>query len=276
MQSHQTHPLHVRIGHWINAVTMLVLLWSGFSMFASDRHFATIVHALPAWLWSGLQLQQRAVPGRAWHLGFAIIMIANALWYAVAALRTASWRRLMPNARTWLRDAVRATIAELRRPREVTQPVQYNGAQKVAYAGVMVLGTLMIVSGLALWFKRQLPWLIGMLGGQRVVLAVHVVIAALFLAFIGIHIVQILRAGFPTLLSMITGTTEIRPARTRRALAWSGAVLAVLFVGFTVVRFTSGPAGVPSYLQWAVERGDHQAQYGAHALHAPHAKGRRA
>ena len=111
MQHHHTHPLHVRIGHWINAVTLFALLWTGFAMLASNRHFAMIVHALPAWLWSGLQLRGHALSGRAWHLGFALVMIANALWYAVATVRTASWRRLLPNARTWLQDAVRATIA---------------------------------------------------------------------------------------------------------------------------------------------------------------------
>ncbi len=265
MREHQTHPLHVRIGHWVNALTLVVMLWSGFAMFASDRHYASIVNALPGWLWSGLQLRDHATLGRAWHLGFAIVLIANALWYGVAALRTASWRRLLPNARTWFQDALRATIAELRSPRETMQQAEYNGAQKVAYTGVMVLGALMIVTGLALWFKREVPWLIGALGGQHVVLPVHIVIATLFLAFIAVHIVQVLRAGFPTLLSMITGTTEVRPARTRRALAWSAAVLAALFVGFSVVRLTSGPAGVPSYLHWTIEHSNRQAQHKAQA-----------
>lgn len=261
VQQHQAHPLHVRIGHWINAVTLLVLLWSGFAMFAGDRHFATIVHLVPTWLWSGLQLNGHAMVGRAWHLGFALVMIANALWYSLAAARTGSWRRLVPNARTWLADAVRATIAELRSPRETMQQAQYNGAQKVAYTGVMMMGALMIVTGLALWFGRRLPWLIGALGGQHVVLPVHIVVATLFLAFIAVHVVQVLRAGLPALLSMITGTTDVRPARTRRALAWSSAALAVLFIGFTVLRLTSGPAGVPTYLQWAVERADRPAHH---------------
>ncbi|HEY9085516.1 MAG TPA: cytochrome b/b6 domain-containing protein [Candidatus Tyrphobacter sp.] len=258
VHQHQTHPLHVRIGHWINALTLLALLWSGFAMFASNRQFSTIVHALPPWFWRALQLHGNATVGRAWHLGFALVMIANAPWYAIASVRTASWRRLVPNARTWLRDAVRATIAELRSPRATMHRTEYNGAQKVAYTGVMLLGALMIVTGLALWLRRRLPWLIGALGGQHVVLPAHVVIATLFLGFIAIHMVQVLRAGVPTLLSMIVGTTELRPARGRRALVWSGGVLAALVVGFTIIRFTSGPTGVPTYLQWAVERGDRQ------------------
>ena len=40
MQHHHTHPLHVRIGHWINAVTLFALLWTGFAMLASNRHFS--------------------------------------------------------------------------------------------------------------------------------------------------------------------------------------------------------------------------------------------
>ena len=229
-------------------------------MFASDRDFAPIVHALPTWLWSGLQMQGHGKVGRAWHLGFAIVMIVNALWYIVAVRRTASWRRLLPNAQTWLQDALRAVIAELRGRRETMQQAQYNGAQKVAYAGVMLLGALMILTGIPLFFTRPL---ISFFGGQHVVLPVHIVIATLFLAFIAIHVVQVLRAGLPTLLSMITGTTEIRPARTRRSLAWSGVVLAALVVAFTVVRFTSGPDGVPSYLQWTVEHKDQRTHQSA-------------
>lgn len=227
-------------------------------MFASERDFATIVHAFPAWFWSGLLLQGHPVLCRAWHLCFAIVMIANALWYGVAAVRTGSWRRLLPNARTWLRDAVRATIAELRSPRDTMQQAEYNGAQKVAYTGVMALGALMIVTGLALWFKRQVPWLIGALGGQHVVLPAHVVMATLLLTFIVIHTIQVLRAGIPTLLSMISGTTEIQPRRTRRAVALSATVLVALAAGFVVIRFTSGPTGVPNYLQWTVEHRDRQ------------------
>jgi thiosulfate reductase cytochrome b subunit len=260
MQPEQTRPLHVRIGHWINALTIFVLLWSGFAMFASDRHFATIVHALPAWLLSALQLRADATAGRAWHLGFALVMIANAFWYGVVALRTASWRRLVPNAKTWLGDAVRATIAELRNPVKTMHQAEYNAAQKVAYTGVLALGVLMIVTGLALWFRRQLPWLIGSLGGQHVVLAAHVAIATLFLIFIAIHLVQVMRAGIPTVLSMITGAINMRPARTRRALAMSAAALVALFVGIAVVRFTSGPTGVPNYLHWAVQRDNQQAR----------------
>ena len=150
------------------------------------------------------------------------------------------------------------------------QQTEYNGAQKVAYTGVFVMGALMILTGLSLWFKKQVPWLIGALGGQHVVLPVHVVMATLFLAFIAIHIVQVLRAGFPTLLSMMTGTMEVRPARTRRALAWSGTVFAALVAGFTVLRLTSGPTGIPSYLQWTVEHKDRQQH------HRPGPSGRRA
>ncbi len=271
MERYQTHPLHVRIGHWINALTMTVLLWSGWSMFVSDRNFAKIVHVLPAWLLRGLQLSGHPALGRAWHLGFAIVMIGNAVWYAAAALRTASWKSLVPNARTWFQDAVRATLAELRSPRDTMQQTEYNGAQKVAYGGVMVMGVLMVLTGLSLWFKRQVPWLIAAMGGQHVVLPVHVVMATLFLLFIAVHVVQVLRAGVPTLLSMVTGTTEMRPARTRRAIGLYATALAAALVGFIVIRSTSGPTGVPTYLQWAVEhkvRQNHHRQPGIADRHA--------
>lgn len=249
-----SHPAHVRIAHWINALTVLVLLWTGFSMFSTDRHFAAIVRALPPWLFTALQLRGHGPAARAWHLAFALVLIANAVWYGVSSLRSGSWRRIVPQGRTWLSDAVRDTIAELRGPQAAMERANYNGAQKLAYSGVMALGAVLIVTGVALWFGRQLPWLIRALGGQRIVLPVHVVVATLLLAFIAIHLVQVARAGLPTLFSMIVGSSDARPRAARRAFAFSGAALAAVVAGFTVLRATGGPAGVPPYLQWAVER----------------------
>lgn len=265
-------PLHVRIGHWLNALAIFVMLWSGFAMFASDRKFAWIAHAIPAWLWAALQMQGHAVVGRAWHLAFAIVVMANALWYAIAAVRTGTWRRILPNGRTWLVDAARATVAEIRDPRPTMQPASYNGAQKVAYTAVIGMALVMILTGVALWFPRQLPWLSAAMGGKQIVLPVHVILATLLLLFIVVHVVQVLRAGLPTLLAMIVGTTEVRPQTTRRALAFSGAVLASVVIGFTVLRATSGPTGVPPYLQWTVEhhgRGGHRPPMEANAARSP-------
>lgn len=256
MEEGQTHPLHIRVGHWVNALAIVVLLWTGFAMFANDRHFAFLVRFVPLWFRSALQLPGHAALGRAWHLGFAIVFIANAAWFACASIRTTSWRRIVPAGRTWFRDAISATIAEIRDPKSTMERADYNAAQKVAYTGVFVFGSLMILTGVALWFGRQLPWLVAALGGQRIVLPVHIILATSLLAFVGIHLAQVARAGLPTLLAMISGTTSREPRVRRRAFVLASVALVALAGGFSVVRLTSGPAGIPPYLHWAVRSKD--------------------
>lgn len=251
MKLHQTHPLHVRATHWINAVVVLVLLWSGFAMFVADRHFTSIVHLVPNAAWQALQLTGHQVQGRAWHLGMAIVFMANALLYAAMSLRSGSWRRIVPKRR-WLREAWQAIVEELTSPRDALDRAEYNGGQRLAYSLVLAGGVLMIVTGLALWFGKQVPPLLALFGGERSALTIHVVTATALLAFIVVHVVQVLRAGLPTLLGMITGTTAPRPARARRGLAWTATVMASLVGAFSLVNATSGPSGVPVFLRWAV------------------------
>ena len=249
---HATQPLTTRLTHWTNALVLGVLLWSGFAIFADTRGFAWWIHLMPAGFWSALHLAGHKVPGRAWHLGFAIVMIANGIFYLAATIASGRWRRIVPRV-TWLRDAWRDAIEELRAPRESLGRAEYNGAQRVAYTAVAAMGALMVLTGLALWFGRQLRWLSMLFGGHSVVLVIHIAVALAFVAFIVVHIVQVLRAGLPTLLSMVVGTSDMAGGRARRGTVWGATSIAVVVAGIVLVRAATAPTGVPPFLQWTVE-----------------------
>lgn len=251
VERHQTHPGNVRIAHWINAAVLLLMLWTGFAMLVADRHFAAYVHVIPAGVWRALQLTGHRTQGRAWHLGLAIAFMANALFYTATSLASGTWRRIAPR-RTWLRDAYGAIVEELTAPRTSLERADYNGAQRLSYTLVIAGGAVMVLTGLALWFGRRFPWLLAVFGGERIALTLHVVLALSLLAFIVVHLVQVLRAGLPTLLAMITSSTGERPARTRRGLAWTAVVTASLVAVFSLVNSTSGPTGIPAFLRWAL------------------------
>lgn len=226
MKDRVVHPARTRIAHWANAAIVLLLLWSGFAMFVADDQFARFSALVPTWFWSALLLPGHRMQGRAWHLGAAIVFTANGLFYVVAALRSARFQR------TW---------------REL-----YHAPQRLAYGGVFAMAGVMVLTGAALWFRKQLPSLIAGLGGERIVLPVHVILAVLLVAFVAVHLLQVLRAGRPTLLSMLTGTLEMRPERTRRALSRVALTAAALVIAFVSVRASSGPSGIPAFLRWAV------------------------
>lgn len=221
-------------------------------MLAGDRTFAMFVHLLPNGLLSALQLTGHRLQGRAWHLGLAVVFIANGLFYTAASFRRGTWKRIVPK-RTWFRDAWTATIKEISAPRASLERASYNGAQRLAYTLVFIGGAIMVMSGLALWFGRQFPWMLVIFGGFRIALVIHVVLAISLLAFILVHLVQVLRAGLPTILGMITGSIVNHPARARRALTLAASITLCVIAGFAILNSTSGPTGVPVVLRWAVQ-----------------------
>jgi thiosulfate reductase cytochrome b subunit len=266
MERHQTYPRHVRIAHWVNAVALLAMLWTGFAMLVADRDFGAYVHLVPAGVWNALQLTGHGTQGRAWHLGMAIAFALNALFYAGTSLAHGTWRRIVPR-RAWLGEAWTAAVAELTAPRATLERADYNSAQRLAYTLVMAGGTVMVLTGTALWFGKRFPWMLALFGGERIALTIHVVLALSLLAFIAVHLVQVLRAGLPTLLGMITGTTERQPARTRRGLVWTAVTAMSLIAAFSVVSRTSGPSGIPVFLRWAAPAHQQHAERLASARH---------
>ena len=179
MDKHPAHPLTTRVAHWANAIVIGILLWSGFSMFSGDRHFATIVHFVPVWVWNALQLTGHRKLALVWHERTGIALAAVGIFYLIASTRGRAWR-------TWS---------------------QYHLPQRAAYAGVLSGGAVMLLTGFALWFRHQLPWLLAAMGGQRLVLPVHIILATALLGFIGVHVLQVARAGWPTLRAMLSGQT---------------------------------------------------------------------
>jgi thiosulfate reductase cytochrome b subunit len=252
MEAQTVHPRHIRTAHWVNAAALLILLWTGLAQLVMDRHYAAYVHLIPTPVWSALQLTGHKVIGRAWHLALAIVFMANAVFYAATSFASGSWRRLQLRG-NWLRDAWTATIEEITKPRASLEQANYNPAQRLMYVLVMAAGAVMILTGLGLWFGRQLHFIIVIFGGKSIATAIHIVLALALLAFIVVHVAQVVRAGWSTLLGMLSGRTVVTPMRTRRALAWSGVVVASIVAFFATVTATSGPKGVPAFLRWTVE-----------------------
>ncbi len=191
MERNHTHTLRTRTAHWMNAAVVAFLLWSGFSMFSGDRHFASIVRLLPAAFWHGLHFVGTKRELFAWHVYAGTFFAVNGIAFIASLIVTGGWRRIVPMGKQWVHDA--------------TRPLEYSIPQRLAYTMVLGAGALIVLTGLALWFKRQVPWLLAALGGERLLLPVHVMLATGLLAFIAVHLAQVLQAGIPTIRSMTVG-----------------------------------------------------------------------
>jgi Ni/Fe-hydrogenase b-type cytochrome subunit len=224
------HRLPTRIWHWVNAITVFVMLMSGLMILNahprlySGQFGANFDHA---WLdlgprpfpgWATIPSSYNLAAARIWHFAFAWLLVAGYL----AFLLTSLWNRhlqrdLVPRPTELAPGQVWHEIKEHARLRFPTgeAALRYGVLQKISYASVVFLFLpLMILTGLAMSpaMDAAWPWLIDMFGGRQSARSIHFIIAAAMLAFIAVHLVMVMLAGpVNEIWSMISGRFRVTP-----------------------------------------------------------------
>ena len=108
-----------------------------------------------------------------------------------------------------LRDAIQVTLVDLHLRKGLPEQTKYNGAQRIAYTSVILMGAGMLVTGLAIYKPTQLHWLTSLLGGYEMARWEHFWITMSFLAFFLVHVMQVALAGWNNFRAMVSGR-EIR------------------------------------------------------------------
>jgi thiosulfate reductase cytochrome b subunit len=204
------HPLLIRWTHWVNFPILFLMIWSGLLIYWAYPAYrvgvgsVTVVHFFPKWFYALLQLDHQLAEGMAIHFVIAWIFILNGLLYAAFALRSGEWRSIWPDRHS-LRDAWRVTLHDLGIIRSAPPSVKYNGGQKIAYTSIIIMGALSTVTGFAIYRPVQLAWLLRLLGGYQAVRMEHFILAAGFVLFFFVHVMQVIRAGWNNFRSMVAG-----------------------------------------------------------------------
>ena len=194
----QVHPLWVRITHWINVLAILVVLLSGWRIYNADPLFAFRFPdswTLGGWLAGALQ----------WHFAAMWVLVLNGLIYLGYGLFSGHFRRkltpLSPGA--VLRD-----IAAALRGRLAHDDLRiYNAAQRAAYAAVIVLGILVVISGLVIWKPVQFHALGLLMGDYEGARYVHFFAMAGIVLFVVVHVAMAMLVP-RSLVAMVTGSTK--------------------------------------------------------------------
>jgi thiosulfate reductase cytochrome b subunit len=203
--------------HWVNFPLLLVMVWSGLRIYwANDVRRVgigdwTLVQLFPQWVYDLFQLDRKLAKGLAFHMTFGWLFALNGLAFAIYLGASGHWRRLIPR-RGWPADALRVLAHDLhlsRRP--LPEQGVYNAAQRLTYSAVILLGGVAVLSGFAIFKPTQLSVLTTALGGYRTARAIHFWTTMAFVGFFAVHVLQVLRAGWGTLTSMITGYRVVDP-----------------------------------------------------------------
>ena len=172
-------PAWVRIAHWINAVAMILMIMSGWQIYNAsplfDFTFSSSI-TLGGWLGGALL----------WHFAAMWLLMVNGLVYVVLGFATGRFRKkLLPITAGGVISDTRAALTGRLSHDDLTK---YNYVQKLLYAGIIVVGIVIVLSGLSIWKPVQLQWLTALFGGYDLARYVHFFCMAAIVAFLIVHV----------------------------------------------------------------------------------------
>jgi thiosulfate reductase cytochrome b subunit len=172
-------PAWVRTVHWINAVAMILMIMSGWQIYnASPLFDFRFSHSVTLGGWLGGALL--------WHFAAMWLLMVNGLVYLIAGLATGRFRKkLLPITPGGVVSDVKAALTFRLAHDDLTK---YNYVQKLLYAGIIVVGVLIVLSGLSIWKPVQLHWLVVLFGDYAIARYVHFFCMAAIVAFLVVHV----------------------------------------------------------------------------------------
>ena len=225
--SRRRHTLPVRVMHWINVLTLTIMLGSGLQIFNAHpmlnwgrqsydgaSPLLDLGQGFPPW--STIPSVQWLAMGRRWHFFFAWILLINGLCYVAYSIRSRHLARdLVPDGGQ-LRGIGRSIADHLRlRHPAGLEALRYNVLQKIAYLFVIfVLLPFIVLTGLGM-SPRMNTFITGwvdLLGGRQSARTLHFLAAACLVAFVLVHVFEVLVTGlWNNMRSMVTGRYEVTP-----------------------------------------------------------------
>lgn len=198
------HPLPVRIWHWINAASFLILIVTGLQI----RYRELL----------GLMKFKEAVD---LHNSTGFILIFNFFIWLVFYIVTGKIKIYIPPMN--VKKFIMGSLNQARyygygifmgepNPHHSTPDNKFNPMQQMAYLAIMLLLIpLQLISGLLLWDVKMFTGWINLSGGIKIVDTIHVLLFLFFTSFIFVHIYLATLGHTPTahIKAMFTGYEEL-------------------------------------------------------------------
>ena len=155
-----------------------------------------VARAWPDWI--TIPSFQDLADARHWHFMFAWILAINGAVYLIWSIVSRHLQKdIVPTAADI--RAVPGSIVEhvkLKHPSGAAAK-RYNPLQRLAYLGVIVLISLMVLTGLTMspGIDAVCPWLLSLFGGRQSARSIHFITASLIVLFVIVHLVEVVLAG---------------------------------------------------------------------------------
>ena len=172
-------PGWVRVLHWTNAVAMILMIMSGWQIYNASPLFGfSFSHSITLGGWLGGALL--------WHFAAMWLLMVNGLIYLALGFATGRFRRkLLPITPGGVISDAKAALTFKLAHDDLSK---YNSVQKLLYAGIIIVGVVIVLSGLSMWKPVQLHWLVVLFGDYAIARYVHFICMALIVAFLVVHV----------------------------------------------------------------------------------------
>ena len=172
-------PAWVRTMHWINAVAVILMIMSGWQIYNASPLFGFRFDrsiTLGGWLGGALL----------WHFAAMWLLMINGLAYLITGLAAGRFRKkLLPITPAGVLSDLKAALTFKLAHDDLSI---YNSVQKLLYAGIIVVGVIIVLSGLSIWKPVQLQYLTALFGGYDIARYVHFICMSLICLFLIVHV----------------------------------------------------------------------------------------
>jgi len=204
------HPLAIRWLHWINFPILTLMIWSGLLIYWAHAAYKisfrgyVLFKFFPESFYKFFKLSYHLATGMSWHFALMWIFFINGLIYVTYTIISGQWRFLLPDKNSF-KEAWQVLLHDLHIRKFHPPQIKYNGAQKIAYTAIIIMGFGSILSGIAIYKPVQVSWALSMCGGYENARAIHFILTIGYVLFIIIHISQVIKTGWNNFQAMITG-----------------------------------------------------------------------
>ncbi|MGQ9871640.1 cytochrome b/b6 domain-containing protein [Leptodesmis sp.] len=179
--SRSLQSLPAKIFHWVNVVSLTIMLMSGLQIYNANPvfggregwHFPPFL-LLGGWL----------AGGRHWHFAAMGIFSLNLLWYGLYILATRRWRHRFVGS-----NDLRALQIGKNPKRKI------YAWHRIAYTAIIPILLLAIFTGIGMYKPAQFPWIVDCFGDWFALRVVHFATVPLVFLFAIVHSLLALKAG---------------------------------------------------------------------------------
>jgi thiosulfate reductase cytochrome b subunit len=121
-----------------------------------------------------------------WHFAAMWLLMVNGLLYLIFGFASGRFaKKLLPISPSGVLADTKAALTFKLSHDDLSK---YNQVQRLLYAGIIVVGVLIVLSGLSIWKPVQFQYLTALFGGYDFARYVHFACMASICAFLVVHV----------------------------------------------------------------------------------------